>query len=275
MKIAISNLAWQPPQDKEVFELLKTQGINGIELAPTKYFPDLSQTDKQKVGQLKKQLVEAGLETVAFQSILFGRPDLKVFGEPEMTEKTLKYLENIATLASTLGAKILVFGSPKHRLVPSDWTQNESWKAAIDFFWKAAHRCHSHGVALCIEPNPVVYGCNFITNTKEAARLVREIDHPGLRLLLDLGGSVLNGEDIGQTIKENADITAHFHISEPRIKPISPDNPNHAMAAEALKEVDYDKWVSIEMLPPPEGTKNIQEVLDFVKKTYFSCFDPK
>lgn len=268
MNIAISNLAWQPADDEAVFSLLKQHGVDRVELAPTKYFPEIKQAAPDQIKTVKGKFDAAGLSVVGFQALLFGQPDMKVFADREVTERTTDYLNTLAKLCSDLGGTVMVFGSPKNRQVPPEMTKDDAWRAAVDFFWKAGRRCHEHGVSLLIEPNPAQYNCNFVNNVEQAARLVREVDTPGFGLHLDLGAMTLNGEDVNDVIADVADIIGHFHVSEPEIKPIKPDNPNHKLAAAALREIGYKGTVSIEMLPPPNGLDQIAEVLDFVTKTY-------
>ena len=268
MNIAISNLAWPPADDDAVFALLKERGLSRVEIAPTKYFPEIEAATPDQIRAVKARFAAAKLTVVGFQSLLFGQPDLKVFAEREVTDRTIDYLGVLAKLCSDLGGQVMVFGSPKNRQVPAEMTKDDAWRAAVDFFWKAGQRCHEHGVTLVIEPNPVQYHCNFITNVEQAARLVREVDSPGFGLHLDLGAITLNGEDVKQVIADSADILNHFHISEPEIKPLQPDNPNHKLAAAALRRAKYQGVVSIEMLPPPNGLEQIGEALDFAVATY-------
>ena len=50
MKLSISNIAWEPSEDKEVFELIKKYGFEGIELAPPKLFKDLSNVTNSEIN---------------------------------------------------------------------------------------------------------------------------------------------------------------------------------------------------------------------------------
>jgi D-psicose/D-tagatose/L-ribulose 3-epimerase len=268
MNIAISNLAWQPPDDDQVFALLKEKEVTRVELAPSKYFSDIPHATDQHIGVLRDQLRDAGLQVVGFQSLLFGHPELKLFGDKSVSVQALDYLEAVAKMCRKLGGETMVFGSPKNRAVPPEMDREQSWKAAVDFFWDLGRRCADLGVKTCIEACPVAYGCNFVTKTEKAARLVKAVDSPGFGLNLDLAAMALNGEDITATINEYADLICHFHISEPEIRPLNPENTNHRIAADALRAVGYQGTVSIEMLPPPGGLEEIGAILDFVKETY-------
>ena len=51
MELSISNLAWDPKIDEEISELLIENNISNIDIAPSKYFTDISRVSKSK--QLK------------------------------------------------------------------------------------------------------------------------------------------------------------------------------------------------------------------------------
>lgn len=40
MKLSISNIAWSPQVDDEMYRFLQEAGYSGIEIAPTRLFPD-------------------------------------------------------------------------------------------------------------------------------------------------------------------------------------------------------------------------------------------
>ena len=36
MKLAVSNIAWEPDEDEAVYTLMQKYGVTGVEIAPTK-----------------------------------------------------------------------------------------------------------------------------------------------------------------------------------------------------------------------------------------------
>ena len=127
--------------------------------------------------------------------------------------------------------------------------------------------CQQENCKIGIEHNPVEYGCDFLTNVNDVSEFVSDLDHPAVKLHIDSAGIHMCGADIGSVIESSIPFV-HYHISEPMLEVVSSGVVEHTSAAKALKSINYDNWVSIEMLPPPEGTEGIREVLDFVQKTY-------
>lgn len=110
----------------------------------------------------------------------------------------------------------MVFGSPKNRQ-RGEMSYAEAFDIAKEFFGEIAKVAHENGVVFCIEPNAPQYACDFVTTAREGADLVRAVNHPGLGLHLDTACMTLAGDDIAISIRENADILSHFHVSSPML----------------------------------------------------------
>ena len=74
MRIAISNLAWDPKDDHELLPLLKQNGVDGAELALSKYIPPadlLSATDQTNALILINNFLSSKDKAVLFKIALF------------------------------------------------------------------------------------------------------------------------------------------------------------------------------------------------------------
>ena len=90
-------------------------GIEGVEIAPTRVWSNPLASTSAHVSEQRRFWENRGLPIVALQSLLFGHPELTLFGTEEARAKLLTYLSGMVSLARDLGAEVLVFGSPKNR----------------------------------------------------------------------------------------------------------------------------------------------------------------
>ena len=267
IKLSVSNIAWDAHEDGEVFDLLQSNGVSGIEIAPTKLWPEWENSSAISASEFRNTLAETGFTIPALQAILFGKPDLQVFSEAEQQAELISHIDHVAELAIALGAKVLVFGSPKNRDCGNrDYEQ--AFDAAKEFFIQAGAACHAHDVQLCLEPNPKVYHCNFMTHWYEAADMVNAVNHPGIGLHLDTACIYMEGDDIIRAIHESAGKIAHFHISEPNLGDFSNPECNHSTIGKALREIAYDGWISIEMRRSNDPLKSIKEAVLKIQDWY-------
>jgi len=247
MKLAMSSIAWEPPDDEAAARILREHGFEGVELAPTKIFPMPDAAGESEIAACREAWSRRGLRIVALQALLFGRPELTVFGDARA--QTLEYLTGVARLGARLGASALVFGSPRNRARGS-LSEADAWRAAVDFFRALGTAAAQAGTCVCIEPNPPRYGADFITNSEEALRLVEEVASPGFGLHLDAACALLAGEDFPARLRESAHVLRHVHLSEPDLAPVRAGGSVDLPAiATALGDIGYAGWISVEMKP--------------------------
>ncbi len=246
MKLAISNIAWLPEENVEVLAVLKRLSITGIEVAPTALFENPTLQRDGAVKETRRFWNDNGIEIVAMQSLLFERPELNLFGEKKVREEMFEYLKKIIDLGGKLGAKSLVFGSPKNRLA-GGLSKDVAFKIAANFFSELAGTAADCGTCLCVEPNAPDYGCDFITNVAQAIELVESVSHSGFGLHVDAGVMTLNDEPHESTLEAAFRHMHHFHISEPFLMKVTDAKTNHDSLGMHLRKTNYEGWVSIEM----------------------------
>jgi sugar phosphate isomerase/epimerase len=268
VKLAVSNIAWDADADAAAAALLVREGARGVELAPTKWRAAPFDAPAADVAELRARWEDRGLPIVALQSLLFGRPDLQLLAGDLERQALLDHLRKVADFAAAVGAKALVFGSPKNR-VRGERPLEESMHIARDAFRTLAPHARDRGVVFCIEANPPAYGCDFITQTSEAVELCRLADDSSIRVNADLGGMILAGEDPASAIANAAPYVAHVHASEPHLAQPS-TVAAHERAASALAQGGYSGWISIEMrAPAPDDQLGaLERAIRFAKRAY-------
>lgn len=270
MKLAVSNIAWDAAEEGEVADALQRLGVRHVEIAPTKVFESPTATSAAERRRYEQFWTDQGISIVAFQSMLFGRPDLMVFGDTPVRTETLDVLSRFMELAGMLGVERLVFGSPKNRVIPDRMGADEAEAIAVDFFSALAQVAEDNNTCFCIEPNPSQYDCNFVTTASEGLALVETVARPGFGLHLDAAGMTLAGDTIGTAIRGAGNQLKHFHASAPYLGQLEDEAVDHTQAAQALRDISYDGCVSIEMRPgaPGSGAHNASAAVALVQARY-------
>jgi sugar phosphate isomerase/epimerase len=171
---------------------------------------------------------------------------LTIFDHAQKRKETLDYLSGMIRLAAKLGAKVLVFGSPKNRRV-GNLSEVEIERIAVPFFRALGQVAMENEVTFCIEPNPTVYDCDFITTSRQGLELVLKVNSQGFGLHLDAAALTLSQEPIESAIEAAFGWLQHFHISEPQLAQIGTGRVDHGAFATTLARLHYKSWVSIEM----------------------------
>jgi sugar phosphate isomerase/epimerase len=246
MRLAVSNVAWDTGEDDAVLMILKRYAVVGLEVAPTKVWEHPADVPETAATAYRRWWEERHIEIVAMQSLLFGQEDLELFNGPQARTRMFEYLTAIVRLGGWLGARALVFGSPKSRVLHG-MDRAQALEVAVEFFGRLADVAARHGTTICLEANPADYGSEFAQTTTEAIDVVRRVGRPGFGLQLDTGSLALTGEADDGTIERAFGLIRHVHVSEPHLCHIDAATVDHRPIAAALKRLGYDGWVSLEM----------------------------
>lgn len=142
------------------------------------------------------------------------------------------------------------------------------------FFRNAGQTAFDNGTTICIEPNPPEYGCDWVTTTEDAERLVQRVDHPGFGLHLDAGTLTLHPEPAKRQIPRLAVPPRHFHVSEPHLVPVGSLGTDHSAYARQLHTLGYSGWCSIEM-KPAGASGNVEHVARALRVTINAYGSPR
>jgi len=267
-RIAISNLAWRKSEDERVFAAMRDLSVSELEISPFRDASTLPEVKKQFHKETEKLLVQYGIRIAAFQALMFRYPDVSIFEGTTSRNKILGHLKGVLEFLNQIGGNVAVFGSPKNK-IKGTLSHDEASNVAKDFFGQIANQAKVFNVTFCLEPTPTNYGADFICSTQEAIDFVKFVGHESLKINLDIGSSILNGESVEKMITENIDYIGHVHVNEPYLKDINLDQSFHESIAKTLNSNNYDGFVSIEMLPSDkQDIKNISKIISFVRDIY-------
>ncbi len=261
MKLSISNIGWSGESDLVVYQMMKDMGFKGLEIAPTRIFPEnpyerLGEADNWEKDIKKKY----GFVIPSMQSIWYGRSE-KIFGSEEDRSALIAYTKKAIVFAETIGCGNLVFGCPRNRSIPGDGDV----EIAISFFKEIGDYAYEHHTVVAMEANPPIYNTNFINTTQSAFDLVERVDSKGFLLNLDIGTMVENGEAV-DVLKGRGQLINHVHISEPGLKPIQ-HREIHNHLADYLRNEGYDRFVSIEV-GKQESIDALEQMMEYVKEIF-------
>ena len=257
MKLAISSFAWPRERTGDVARLLADMKVvSGVELVLPMTFEDPSRASVADAAAVKHFWKDHDLAVLSVQSLAFGRDELQLLGSAHSRAAFLDHLEQMAVLASALGAPRMVFGSPANRKRGA-MSMSDALALAVPFFRTLAARIAPLGITCTIEPNPPIYaGCDFVTRTEEAVALVRAVEHPAIAVQLDTGAMLFanNEGPIGEAALDDAlRLAGHLHVSLPGLASIDIQQDALAQCTRSLASAPV-QVASIEMRAPADGS---------------------
>lgn len=240
---------------ERVCRFVAETGYDGIELAPFQFaasVEELSKEDRRQIGQTAE---DAGLDVVGLHWLLVSPPGMHINGpDPEVRRRTADYLRSLVHFCGDVGGRVMIFGSPKQRWVREDTPRETAWEWTAEAFRSVMPDATNRGVTLCMEPLPPPEA-NFIQTTTEAAAMVRAVDHPNFRLMLDVKSMCSEGRPLPEIIHEFCPLVEHVHANDANRRGPGFGDTDFRPIAAALRECGYQGYVSVEVFdysPDPE-----------------------
>lgn len=239
--MSVSNIGWSAEQDDYVYSIMEREGYSGLEIAPTRIFPE-APYDKGDDAEVwsEKLKKDRGFMIPSMQSIWFGLQE-NIFGSSEERQILLDYTKKAIDFAKKVKCNNLVFGCPRNR----NMSEGADPETGVRFLKEIADYAFERGTVIGMEANPPIYHTNYINDTLSALALIEKVGSKGFRLNLDVGTMIQNEESVSE-LAEKVYLISHVHISEPGLKPIE-ERTLHRELKKILEEEGYQGFVSIEM----------------------------
>jgi sugar phosphate isomerase/epimerase len=256
MKFALCNEMFQNQPMDQIASVAARLGYHGIEVAPFTLGPSVTEIPAGKRKETRRAIEDHGLETVGLHWLFAGPTGLHMTTPDQAAwQRTRDYMAALLDLCSDLGGKVLVLGSPKQRSILENQTKQGAWKRAVDLLSSVVDRAGQLGLTICFEPlSPAE--TNFINTVAEGMKLVREVNHPNLKIHLDVKAMCSEGKPVPAIIRSvKVEDVGHFHVNDPNLYGPGMGEIDYTPIAEAVRKLGYDKWLSVEPFkydPDPE-----------------------
>ena len=218
----------------------KAAGFDYLELG-TSEIAALSEEEFEKtVAHIK----ELGLPVPVTN--LFLPAALKVTGPQTNRDEQMAYVKKAFARLSRLGTGIVVFGSGGARRVPDGFSKEDAFKQLVEFGKRIAPEARAQGLTIAIEPLRREE-TNIINSAAEGLELVQAVADPNFQLMVDFYHLASEKEDPEIVVRAREHIR-HLHMANPqgRVFPLAWDEYDYAPFFAKLREIGYDKRISVE-----------------------------
>ena len=262
---SMAELSWQ-----EQCRIVKNAGYKGIEVAAFTFVKEgVEEISPQKCKQMVSVMKGVGLECAGIHWLLAPPPKELHFTTPDtdVRRKTITYFDKLIDFCGDLGGPCMVFGSPNQR-----GTMGIPIKEAKKYFAeglaKVADHAQKRGVKILIEHLPE-YATDVINTLQEALELAKQINHPVIQIVFDFHNAVDETKPFDVLLQKYYKNIEHIHIQEMDGKHLGTGTGinDYAKAFQTLKDLKYDKWISLEVFDfSPGGRKIAEESMSILKQ---------
>lgn len=243
MLFGVSTFLWVSPFNTNSFDLvykIKEMGFDIIEVA-------VEQKDLVDWAKLKNLVKQTGLQVTI--SGAFG-PERDISNtDPIIREKGLQYIKECIEIAKFMESPI--FGGPvyssvgKTRFISDDQKKRErDW--CIDNLLKVSKIADDCGIIVGVEPLNR-FETDMINTADQALSLVKEVNHPNIKVSLDTFHCNIEEKSIPDTIRKvGKELLCHIQANESDRGTPGTGNVDWIGIKQALDDIGYDKAIVIE-----------------------------
>jgi len=251
----MAKLSWP-----EQCQIVANAGYKGIEIAAfTLVKEGVHQIAAAGRKEMASIMANAGIECVGLHWLLTPPPKGLHFTTPDavIRQKTIAYFDELIDFCGDLGGSYMIFGSPKQRS-----TRGISIAKAEEHFAEGLAEVADHAqkrhVKILIEP--LGKGATDVVNTlAEALRLAKKVNHPAIQIMFDFHNTSDETEPFDVLLQKYYKHIHHVHVQEKDGKHLGTGSAvnDYVKAFQALKDLGYDKWISLEVFDFSPGGKKI------------------
>ncbi|MCM8806970.1 MAG: sugar phosphate isomerase/epimerase [Candidatus Omnitrophica bacterium] len=267
MKIGICNEIFKDWNFERVFNYIKSIGYEGLEIAPFTISDDVRIIPEDQIKEIKSISEKTGIKIIGTHWLLVKPEGLSISSpDKNLRKKTSEYLSALVEFTSKIGGEIMVFGSPKQRKINEGQTYNEVKNYLKEVIMPVLEKCEEKNIYFCIEPL-ARSETNFINKAEEAIEIIEEINHPYLKLHLDVKAMSDEEKPIPEIIEMGAKYLKHFHVNDKNLLGPGFGEIDYKPIIEKLKKIGYNGWLSVEVFDFSPGAEVIAEKsIQYLKK---------
>lgn len=268
MKIGLCNEVIAELSFERQCEMAAQLGYDGLEVSPFTLGDEPHLLPPGKRAALRRAAEDAGIVITGLHYLMRAPAGLSITSrDPAQRNRTIGVMRDLCALAADLGGKVLVHGSPDQRKLEPGF-EADSRKIAIECFAAAGDAAARAGVTYCVEPLSRKQ-TGHINTIAEAADIVKTINNPALRTMLDCSSAAATEtESIPDLIRRwlPTGMIAHVHLNDPNRRGPGEGELEFAPILAALREQNYACECGIEpFVYVPDGPTCAARAIGYVR----------
>lgn len=269
MKIALCNEVLRDMEFAAQCDYAAALGYDGLEVAPFTLSNEPHLLRAEKRAGFRRAASDAGIVVTGLHWLLVAPAGLSLNGpDAPLRQRTLDVMLRLVELCAELGGTVLVHGSPVQRSVADGDDKQAAWHRAQESFVKVGEAAAKAGVTYCLEPLSR-RETNFINTVEEAVRMVRAVDQPAFRTMVDTSAAGATEAGSVDALLDRWLPTgqiAHVQINDRNRRGPGEGSDRFGPIFATLQRHGYDRVVAVEpFVYEPDGAACAARAIGYVR----------
>jgi hydroxypyruvate isomerase len=246
---------------EEKMEAAAKAGIQSVELVG-----EHSEWDAAAIDRVKRlaRSLKLGIDTISSTPFWSRMPISMV--DPAQRDNLLKEVQKNIDAAQRLDIPMLLLMSGN--AIPGK-TYAEQWASLVEGAKRCGDLAAKANVTLIVEPlnTKVNHKGYFLDSCVAGVKLMKEVNHPHIRLLFDLYHEQVQVGDVTRTLRDAMPYVKVFHIADnPGRNDPGTGEMNYPFLYKEIKKAGYTGYLTMEYIPLGDQVKSLIAAVDSMRK---------
>lgn len=261
-KYAMCNESMQGLSWPEQCRIIGDTGYKGVEIASFSLVEEgVQEINSAGRAKMVAAMDNAGIECAGLHWLLAPPPKGLHFTTPDkqVRERTIEYFNALIDFCGDIAGRYMIFGSPKQRNTVGISVE-EANKYFADGLAQVADHAQRRGVKILIEHLDSTQ-TDVVNTLAQGLEIVKKVNHHYVELMFDFHNTADETEPFDVLISKYYDHIFHVHVQEMDGRHLGTGTAvnDFVKAFQMLKDLKFDKWVSLEVFDFKPGGKVIAE----------------
>ena len=243
----------------EAFALASQYGFDGIEV----HLRDPHDVDWEEMVELSRRY---SLPVTTLGTGMAAGMDGLTFTDPEagVRIRAVERIKEHIRLAARVGSAVTI-GVLNGRLGSNLEQAAQGREYHLACLKECCHAAADAGVSLLLEPLNR-YECDWLNTTADALSIIAQLGFANLKYLADTFHMNIEEENIAASVRRAGSVLGYIHLVDSNRCGPGQGHLPFGEVLNALIDVGYDGYLSLECLPKPDAESAIKESLRYIKE---------
>jgi sugar phosphate isomerase/epimerase len=234
-------------------------GYDGIELA-------LGRADDVDPAHVASLLVDhrMGISAVSTGRVFAEQKVWLTSPDEAVRARAVEILDGLVELAAELGARRVNIGRARGS-IPEGETLEIADARFVAGIGEVAARALPHRINIVVEPVNR-YEINYVNSVDpDGIRLIERVGLPNVKLMPDVFHMNIEDASIAASLVAAGSMVGYVHLADSNRWAPGQGHTNFVAIFDALRTIDYDDWVAVEILPYPSADEAAEQAITYLR----------
>ena len=255
IKISYNTLVYADEDISAGIARLARFGYDGVDI--------VGEPSNYDVTEIRSLLEKYQIEASSICAV-FNEERNFVSSNPQIRRQAIDYVRECVDFAAAIGAKAISVQATACMKINPEASEKEEWNWGVAGLREAGEYASEKGIRLTLEAWNR-YETYLINRLDQALKMVNDINLSNVGVMADTYHMNIEESNMGDAIRNTGDKLFYVHIADSNRAAPGRGHIDFKEVAQALRDIRYEGWVSMELLPAaadPFGGKRCDEFYD-------------